>query len=100
MNKVTVSLELMAMPNNWISAEEAREAATSLRNTKFVELMDFIMKQIKRYSNDGAVNLHLNIPTYYYRSVYEQAQEALKALGYEVSGVAHPTTNMAWNISW
>ena len=43
MNEVTVSLEFTAMPSNWITAEDAREIATSLRNTRFTELMDFIM---------------------------------------------------------
>lgn len=101
MNEVTVSLEFTAMPSNWITAEDAREIATSLRNTRFTELMDFIMKRIRNVSAEGAVSLSISIPGGYYKCVYEQAQAVLQTLGYTVCGETYQDSRYrTWCISW
>lgn len=101
MKEENISIEIAVMPSNWITAEDAREIATSLRNTRFTELMDFIMKRIRNVSAEGAVSLAISIPGGYYKCVYEQAQAVLQALGYTVCGETYQDSRYrTWCINW
>lgn len=96
--KITVMAEF---PDEWISAEKAREAATSIRNQSVTTLVDNIMEIIKRESNAGALSTTIRIKGGKYTSVYQTAQEILKKLGYTVDGESSGVCyDRDWTIKW
>ena len=93
---IKLTVKSIDIPDSWITAEEARETATSITNKNFVSFMNKIMEEIKKTSLEGKTSCFVS-HRYINIEIIQRAKMLLTTLGYEAS----TRTGTEWfDISW
>jgi hypothetical protein len=90
---------------NLMTAEEAREKATSWRNEELQNCLTSLMEQINKTANLGGLSDSYKVSTGRPYEFYETLQQALESLGFVVSPPVNPHAYDKdgwkwWKISW
>lgn len=94
LDAIKITVKTVDIPESWITAEEANEIATSIKNKNFASYISRVMEVIKVAAEEGRT----------YCAVYKHNENAelvqrvlsfLRSLGYEVANA--PTS---LNINW
>ena len=90
---------------NLITAEEAREKATSWRNEELQKCLTTLMEQINKTASNGGLSDNYRVSTGRTREFYETLQKALESLGFVVRPPLEPHAYDKngwkwWKISW
>ena len=93
---IKLTVKSVDIPDSWITAEEARETATSITNKNFVSFMNKIMEEIKKTSLEGKTSCFVS-HRYINSEIIQRAKMLLTTLGYAASTL----TGTEWfDISW
>ena len=96
LDAIKITVESIDIPDSWITAEEAREIATSLTNKNFVSFMNKIMETIQKASLEGRTYCSVS-HKYVNVEIIQRAKDLLTNLGY----LASTCTGTEWlEISW
>ena len=90
---------------NLITAEEAREKATSWRNQELQECLSSLMEQINKTATNGGLSGDYKVRTGRPYDFYETLQKMFETLGFSVSPPINPHAYDKdgwkwWKISW
>ena len=88
---------------NLITAEEAREKATSWKNQEMQECLSTLMIGINRRANSGGLSGKFDVKVGRPFEFYNTLEQILIGLGYEVEMPSEPHLGgyaKAWKISW
>ena len=94
LDAIKITVKSVDIPDSWITAEEANEIATSIKNKSFTTFINRIMGVIKAAAEEGRTICAV----YKNREGTELVQRALsflRSLGYEVAN-----TSTTISISW
>jgi hypothetical protein len=94
LDAIKITVQSIDIPTSWISAEEAKEIATSISNQNFVNFMNRIMEVIKVAAEEGRTSCGVS-KRYENSEIVQRTMELLRTLGYEVANA--PTS---LNINW
>ena len=91
---IKITVKSVDIPDSWITAEEANEIATSIKNKNFTTFISRVMEVIKVAAEEGRTSCGV----YKHNENTELVQRGLsflRSLGYEVASA--PTS---LNINW
>lgn len=94
LDAIKITVKSVDIPDSWITAEEANEIATSIKNKNFATFINRIMEVIKVAAEEGRTSCGV----YKHNESTELVQRALSllhSLGYEVSN-----NSTSISISW
>lgn len=94
LDAIKITIKSVDIPNSWMTAEEAKEIATSITNQNLVKFMNRIMEVIKVAADEGRTSCGVS-KRYENSEIVERTMGLLRSLGYEVANA--PT---ALNINW
>ena len=94
LDAIKITVKSVNIPDSWISAEEAKEIATSISNKNFVNFMNKIMEVVKVAAEEGRTYCGVS-KRYENNEIIERAVDLLRSLGYEVANASS-----ALNINW
>lgn len=96
--KITVAITETNYPDNWISAAEANEIATSVTNTALSTFLNNAMGYIKEAAKNGKTKTSFCCVSAN-NEVYERGSAILRELGYRTS-TAYPTQGSYLRVDW
>ena len=94
LDAIKITVKSVDIPDSWITAEEANEIATSIKNKNFTSLTSRIMEVIKVAAEEGRTSCAV----YKHNENTELVQRVLsflRSLGYEVTN-ASTSLNIKW----
>jgi hypothetical protein len=94
LDAIKITVKSVNIPDAWITAEEAKEIATSITNQNLVNFMNRIMEVIKVASEEGRTSCGVS-KRYENNEIVQRTMSLLRSLGYEVANA--PTS---LNINW
>ena len=84
LDAIKITVQSIDIPTSWISAEEAKEIATSITNQNLVNFMNRIMKVIKVASEEGRTSCGV-AKRNENDEIVQRTMGLLRSLGYEVA---------------
>lgn len=97
-----VKISIVAVPDNWMSADEMRDYANEHRTNEANLLISNLMNMMKEKAKEGRMgDTSFTVRGGRSTGVYIQAQETLRALGYKVEGNYNESPGSRdWTIVW